>query len=264
MGRTWKKQKDGQGITLYQNDEAICLAEALENAEDTFELLEEGVFRWTRRTLGPVPAMCMRLNALEPMRYGMVPAVSYNGNDWGARLDYVGFLDDKTGLPWRWGYHRSSIPGATYSEGGQYGLAMYLEDTQPEASCSLYSREGKAVHEMLWPLQEGPRVYHQKNDWREATLKTQVSCDTFSVIVVLSTVRTPRSAWHKLLDVAWRRAYKTMSSSFPNEQLWNLGIQYSKLLYSEEPDGFAGFNIGLAWENGDFRKRSQNKYEIGW
>ena len=264
MDKAWVKQTDGSGIMLYQDGVPVCLAEAAKGAEDSFELLEEGVFRWIRLTSSPVQDMCMRLCALEPFRYGMVPAVSYNGNDWGAKLDYVGFLDVETGLPWRFGYHRTSIPGATYSEGDRFGVAMYLNSAQPEASCSLYPKNGTAVHEMLWPLQEGPRIYHQKKDWREATYAAQAPCDTFSVIVILNTIYTPRSAWHKLLDVAWRRGYKAISPSFHNEQLWDLGIHYAKLLYSEELDGFAGFNIGLAWEEGAFRKRSQHKYEIGW
>ncbi|MCE5343559.1 MAG: hypothetical protein LLF96_08280 [Eubacteriales bacterium] len=252
------------GTVLCLNGAPVCLAEALQGAEDTFTLLEEGVFRWTRRTKQPLTEMCMRLCPLESMRYGMVPAVSYQGNDWGAKLDYVGFIDQETGLPWRWAYHRVSIPGATYSEGASFGVAMYLDAGQTDASCSLYPGNGKAVHEMLWPIQEGPRVYHQKHDWRAATCATIPPHDTFSVLVVLSAVGAPRSGWKKLLSLAWKRSSQNVSPTFSNSSLWDLGIQYAKLLYSEEPDGFAGFNIGLAWEKDAFCKRSQNKYEIGW
>lgn len=261
---TWEKRKDGKGHMLFCDGAPACLAQAAKDAEDSFEELEEGVFRWTRRTKTPVSDMCMRLVGQEYMRFGLVPAISYNGNDWGAKLDYVGFRDAQTGLPWRFAYHRAAIPGATYSEGDSLGVAMFLNDIQNEASCSLYPVEGKAVHEMLWPMQEGPRVYHQKRDWREATRALMPAVDTFCVIIVLSLTNAPRSGFTKMLDVAWRRWYHAVAPTFSNGRHWDLGIQYAKLLYTKEPDGFAGFNIGLAWEGGEWRKRPRNKYEIGW
>jgi hypothetical protein len=139
-----------------------------------------------------------------------------------------------------------------------------LADTQNEAACSLYLRDGSAVHEMLWPLQEGPRVYHQKRDWRGPTRTAMPLCSRFSVIVVLSAGCAPRFGYERMLSFAWKQAAHDVPAAYPNEELIRLGLAYAKRLYTVEADGFRGFNIGLMWENGAFRKRTEHRYEIGW
>ena len=54
-----------------------------EGAVDSFTALEEGVWKWTRRTQQPVDKMRMEVVLLGQPTFTMVPSVSYNGNGWG-------------------------------------------------------------------------------------------------------------------------------------------------------------------------------------
>ena len=56
-----------------------------------------------------------------------------------------------------------------------------------------------------------------------------------------------RTMWHKLLDAAWKQNYVLKSADRPYDDLWDLGVAYTKLLYTEEADGFKGFSIGYTW-----------------
>lgn len=49
-------------------------------AEDSFSEIENGVFRWTRRTQSPVGSMRMEAALCGGADFTMVPGVSYNGN----------------------------------------------------------------------------------------------------------------------------------------------------------------------------------------
>ena len=71
------------------------------NCEDTFEPLEEGAWRWTRRSPVPVDAMRMTLVQQEPLVYWQVPAVNYNGNGWGSGAQYSGYVTRREALDLR-------------------------------------------------------------------------------------------------------------------------------------------------------------------
>lgn len=88
--------------------------------------------------------------------------------------------------------------------------------------------------------------------------------DSFTAWIVLEEDAVPRSGYRKALDAAWEQNDRKRDCPYPPERIWELGIAYAKQLYTKEPDGFCGINIGLAWENGGWEKRKYNKYEIGW
>ena len=73
-----------------------------------------------------------------------------------------------------------------------------------------------------------------------------------------------RAGYHRVLDFSWKQNYAISKNPLSLTEVWSYGIDYAKSLYTEEADGFCGFNIGLAWENENWEKRRYNKYEIGW
>ncbi|MBQ8387420.1 MAG: hypothetical protein IJX46_00660, partial [Clostridia bacterium] len=104
------------------NGRAYAKVVPVEGAADTFEKIEEGVWRWHRHTEKPVDHMRMELVFYGTPSFTMVPAVSYNGNGWGNVPEYVGdFAED--GTPWSWAWHRVTIPACTYSENAEISVA---------------------------------------------------------------------------------------------------------------------------------------------
>ena len=105
---------------LYRNGRhEICLngvayggVLAVEGATDSFEPIENGAWRWHRRTDAPVDHMRMELVLYGEPSFTMVPSVSYNGNGWGDYPEYIGDRDED-GTPWSWASHRVTIPACT-------------------------------------------------------------------------------------------------------------------------------------------------------
>lgn len=277
---TWAKSE--KGTEFYLNGRLIGLAENAENAEDTFVLVEEGVVCWTRTADAPVSAMRMRFAAAYPSGYQMVPALQYDGNRCYYIKDYVdvrnaavpeekkekrktpsfflGDRDSESGEPWRFIWHRMSVPGGTYSEGEGISTGMFLPPDQTDGACSLYTEGEKTFHELLWPEQDS-RLSSIPNP--EAHVRKMEPRKVFRAMLVFAPAEEPRIAWHALLSAAWKQYYVLKAPSRSYEDLWDLGIDYAKLLYTEEADGFKGFSIGFTWE-GEWVKRSKQKYEIGW
>ena len=81
---------DEQEHRLMWDQDKVIVIPREGNCEDIFEPLEEGAWRWTRRSPVPVDAMRMTLVQQEPLVYWQVPAVNYNGNGWGSGAQYSG------------------------------------------------------------------------------------------------------------------------------------------------------------------------------
>ena len=176
MERICHWAKTEKGTELYLNGRLVGLAEAAENAEDDFVMVEEGVVCWKRTASAPTESMTMRFIADYPSRYQMVPALQYDENKCFYIKDYVdvrnavvpeekrekkksptyflGNRDPETQEPWRFIWHRMSIPGATYSEGETLSTGMFLPPDQLDGACSIYTEEETTVHELLWPEQD--------------------------------------------------------------------------------------------------------------
>ena len=282
MERICHWAKTEKGTDLYLTGRLVGLAEAAENAEDDFVMVEEGVVCWKRTASAPTESMTMRFIADYPSRYQMVPALQYDENKCFYIKDYVdvrnavvpeekrekkksptyflGNRDPETQEPWRFIWHRMSIPGATYSEGETLSTGMFLPPDQLDGACSIYTEEENTVHELLWPEQDS-RLKMFPNPEKHVK-KPQPRC-VFRAMLVFAPVEEPRTAWHALLSAAWKQYYLLKAPSRSYADLWDLGISYAKLLYTEEEDGFKGFSIGFTWE-GKWVKRSKQKYEIGW
>lgn len=280
--QTYSWNSSPAGTEFYIDGQKVGTALSKEGCSDYFALVEDGVICWTRTASSPVEAMNLRYEANYASVYQMVPAIQYDGNKCYIQ-DYIdvrnsvaktekekegkkwptfflGNRDPETGEPWRFIWHRTSIPGATYSEGESFSTGFFLPPDQLDGASSLFEENGKTVHEILWPEQDSllplfdhPEQHVQKMEPRR----------TFRAMLVLSPVEQPRTSWYTLLEAAWKQYYVLKAPSRNYQDLWDLGISYAKQLYTEEADGFKGFSIGFTWE-GKWVKRSVQKYEIGW
>ena len=96
---------------------------AVPGAVDTFEPIEDGAWRWLRKTDVPTDKMRMEMVLIGEPTFTMVPAISYNGNGWGSLAEYIGDRDTD-GTPWSWASHRATIPSFTYSENDEISIAL--------------------------------------------------------------------------------------------------------------------------------------------
>ena len=216
--------------------------------------------------------------------YTMIPAVQYNGNirmteifqtihEESPGIDkakahkaptYFAGDRDENGEPHIVPYRCSSIPGGTYSEGKETAFAMFLPTDCMFGSCKLYKTDEGTMHTALWPEQAGNHRFRAGEDkWIDHFRMPGEKRTLFRTMMVFTAVERPRTAWHKLLDAVWDQNYRLCAPQYNQDEIWDMGIDYTRLLYTEEADGFRGFSIGFDWY-GKWEKRKHQKYEIGW
>ena len=273
-------RKDGASLTLAADGRPVAalvpFAEKDFTAEDAVREVRPGLFEWTRtfRYAGQDhvrPArLIMELEALYPSRYSLIPAVSYDGNAWGSGLEPKGFVKD--GQPWTFAYHRTSIPGATYSESEAWSVGLFSAPGQLIGgfSCSLEPRADKTVHRLVWPEEETPQVYAMRDAYQDAyrgdLRVSRGQTIALKAWIVVGAVTAPRHGWHALVDAAWSLNARTVKPRFEPEELWELGAQFAADSLWAEEKGFKGFSIGLGWDPQEqgWVQRQSWKYEIGW
>jgi hypothetical protein len=273
-------RKTGETRALYADGRALAtlrpFAEAGFTTADDVREVRPGVFEW-RRTftydgndhVRPV-RLTMELEALYASRYNLIPAVSYDGNSWGKGLEPKGFVKD--GLPWTFAYHRSSIPGATYSESDAWSVGLFSAPGQVLGgfSCSLEPGQDRTVHRLVWPEEETPRVYSMRDAYQDAfrgdLRVSRGQTVELKAWIVVAPVTTPRHGWHALVDAAWALNVRPVKPRFEPEELWELGVQFAADSLWAEEKGFNGFSIGLRWDTMEqgWVQRQSWKYEIGW
>lgn len=278
---SWKQAQDG--THFYYGTTEIGTAKSIPNAKDHFAMTEEGVICWTRTPNSPSDTMELLFSAAYIPVYTLIPAVQYGGNQIALRdyfdvrneheknaeaekptLTYFkGDREPQTNEPWRLVWHRMSIPGATYSENEEISVAMFLPSDQTGGACSWYTENGRTNHVLLWPEQEGPHQVYADERLQDNYSVPMAPQSSFKAMLAFQPVETPRTAWHKLLDTAWKQYYQLKAPVRNYEELWDLGVAYAKQLYTEEADGFKGFSIGYQWYD-RWEKRRVQKYEIGW
>ena len=245
-------------------------------ATDAVREVRPGLFEWTRTFayegqdyVRPV-RLTMEVAALYASRYSLIPAVIYDGNTWGTGLEPKGFVKD--GKPWTFAFHRSSIPGATYSESEAWSVGLFSAPGQVPGgfSCSLEPLADKTIHRLVWPEEETPQVYAMRDAY-QAPYVGDLRMSRGQVLplkawIVVSPVGTPRHGWHALLDAAWGLNARPAKPRFEPEELWELGVQFAADNLWAEEKGFAGFSIGLRWDPQEqgWVQRQSWKYEIGW
>ncbi len=254
--------KSENGYALAENGKIYALILPAEGAEDSFEKLEDGAWRWRRHTAKPVDRMRMEVLLLGAPTFTMVPAVSYNGNGWGKTPEYVGDRAED-GTPWSWASHRVTIPACTYSENDGISIALMAEPNGNSA-CSLYKTEEGEKHVLIFPEEEKPKTLH-RHFWGEPFEGTmEPRCD-FEGILYASLSDGTRHRYKGLLDFAWRYYGHPIRPPKSAKELYRLSIAYARYLLQKEKDGFVGFTSGAHWIpklNG--YQKSEHGYELGW
>ena len=75
--------KNGSLYELTDGRTVLLTITARDDAVDTFEKIEDGAFKWTRKLNAPTDNMRLEFDTASAPKYTMVPAVNYNGNGWG-------------------------------------------------------------------------------------------------------------------------------------------------------------------------------------
>lgn len=200
--------------------------------------------------------------------FSLIPAVSYDGNHWGGGREPKGFTRD--GTPWSYAFHRTAIPGGTYSEGPRWAVALWANTSRTTrgGSCALVPATDHSTHRLIWPEEETPLVYSGRDAYEPPYVETMTlePGESFAASAYLLVVPsgTPKTAWRRWLDVVWAGTTVTPRYRFAPEQLWSHGVRFaSQELWAEE-GVFRGFSIGLLTDGRDWFQRKQRKYEIGW
>jgi len=254
------KQENGHAIAL--DGKAFALIPAMAGATDTFEIIEEGAWRWHRHTDAPTDHMRMEVILLGEPTFTMIPAVSYNGNGWGNYPEYVGdYAED--GTPWSFASHRSTIPACTYSENDTISIALMAE-ANSNTACSLYQCEDGKHHVIIFPEEEKPKTLH-RHFWDEPFQGTMEPASDFEGIILAVLSDGSRHRYKTLLDFAWRYYGHTMQAPKTAKELYRLSMAFSEYLIQKERDGFVGFTRGAQWHPhlNTYLKREHN-YELGW
>ncbi len=214
--------------------------------------------------------LTLNFNHASRCLYAMIPSVCYNGNHWGRGREPKGFQTD--GVWHTYSYRRTPIPGATYSEGEKFAVAMWstTPTSEDEAfSCAIMPYDNNVVHSLIFPEEEQPFTYVGKNVYDAATQK-QMSLrrdETVQLVAYIYVAPIKEGEYNisSFLDKAWEFVPEEYASVATPEQLWRNSVRYAKeYLWAEEGD-FRGFSIGLVADgNGGWKQRSFMKYEIGW
>lgn len=259
MGFTWKTIQ-GESMLEYDGKTILTIPPA-EGAEDTFEPLEEGAWRWIRRCGTPREEMKMELCHSDPMRYWQVPAVNYNGNGWGSGAQYSGYQCGDE--PWVYAWHRVAIPACTYAESDAWTVGLFGEE-KGGMSGSLWAKGDCARQALLWPEQEGPQVLF-KRCWVEPYRGKMDAQDVFTGIIRVSKAPAPRKGMQELLDFAWRYFKRDLVMEKTPEEIIKYDTLYFRQLWHRQFDGVTGFASGMHWD--DSRAafiKSDESFEIGW
>lgn len=214
--------------------------------------------------------LCLDFVHASPSDYWMIPSVSYNGNNWGKGKEPKGAQENGQ---WRiYSYRRTPIPGATYSEGQQFAIAMWSDTPQNEAadfSCSIMPEPETTTHRLIWPEEEMPVVYTARDRYRSGYQKTQGmkkgESVTLTAYITVSPIDPNHTAMHTFLKKGWELSAKPTIPVYSPAKLWQLGVRYAKEYLWAEEGSFKGFSIGLTpAENSGWEQRKGGKYEIGW
>ena len=253
---------NGGTYELCANGKAYGRIIPCEGATDTFTPIENGAWKWVRKTDVPTDHMRMELVLYGEPSFTMVPSVSYNGNGWGDFPEYIGDRDED-GTPWSWASHRVTIPSCTYSENENISFALMAKPNDNNA-CSLYQTEEGRKHVVIFPEEEKPRTL-QRHFWGDPFQGTmEPQCDFEAIIQVIPSDGT-KHRYKSLLDFAFRFYGHTVEVPRKAAELEKLSLAFGHFLFQREPDGFAGFTTGAPWnKNLHGYEKHQHRYQQGF
>ncbi|MFA6127855.1 MAG: hypothetical protein WC699_11160 [Bacteroidales bacterium] len=273
---TWKKIDGKQVLMAGEMQVGYLSGESATGikSKDKIEQISEGVYRIRRTSMNKTGESMdfVRLTLdfvhADTASYLMIPSVSYQGNTWGRGLEPKGYKKD--GQWWSFSYSRSAVPGATYSEGGKWAVALW-GDPNPlnlPFSCSLMPVGKETTHRLIWPEEEMPLTYSNRDTYQpgfQGKLSLAAGESVIHSAVLVVTPLMPRHESIKVfLSTAWDIIpHPTIAVRTPAE-IWNLSVRFiNENLWAEEGI-FKGFSIGLWLRDGNWIQRPVWKYEIGW
>jgi len=253
------------GTAVFKLDgEVVTTVAAPDGCVDEFAELGGGFWRWTRRCSVPTDKMTMKLQSAGKPRYFLVPAVNYNGNGWGSGAQYSGFECD--GVPWRYAWHRVSIPACTYAETDRWAVALFGEE-QGGMSCAIHTEDENTVQELSWPEVEEPKTL-SKRCWMPPFYGTKAPQSEFRGVVMVLPAGEKRRRVRDLLDFVWRANYRELKMDRSPERVAQLDLLGFRQMFLRRLDGLCGFQYNFDWleEQGCFTKapRAPVCFEIGW
>lgn len=262
------KLLNSQGI---EAAEIEAFSNPLVKADDILTKLGDGIFKLTRtfslKNPGTIPVSHLMLEIKTCFRpsFMMIPGVNYNGNYWGDGKEPVGF--EFEGEPWSYAYHRTTVPGGTFSSDGKTSFGMFAESAKTDGgfSCSLYKNNGYAVHRLILPEEEMPRNYLVKGSlnpgYRDTAMLKPGETLTLTAYIIAG-----QGNYHNFLDTAWRTNFHLVKPWYKMEKIWELGVDFAKNSLWAEESTYKGFSIGLLYDSdlGEWIQRPVDKYESGW
>ncbi|MDR2704888.1 MAG: hypothetical protein LBC02_03830, partial [Planctomycetaceae bacterium] len=186
----------------------------------------------------------------EKANWWMIPAVSYNGNQWGSGKEPKGA--EENGVFRSFSFRRTPIPGCTYSESDQFAVAVWSDNPKLEPqhfSCSIMPEKTQTTHRIILPEEEMPTNYYNLNRSKPGYRKTlnlkKNETVTLTLYINVNPVEPNHTAYRYFLKKAWELAEKPDLKIPDADTLWKYSISYPRnVLYSEIKDGdkkFCGF-----------------------
>jgi hypothetical protein len=186
----------------------------------------------------------------EKAAWWMIPAVSYNGNQWGSGKEPKGA--EENGVFRSYSFRRTPIPGCTYSESDRFAVAVWSDNPTLEPqhfSCCIMPEELQTTHRIILPEEEMPTNYYNFNKSKPGYRKTlrlkKNETATLTLYINVNPVEPNHTAYSLFLKKAWKLAEKTDIKIPDADTLWKYDISYPRdVLYSEIEDGdkkFCGF-----------------------
>lgn len=266
------------GNTLYYDKTPLgtFLSEAGDAVEynDNIEFLDDNTLKITRtfKALQDIDSIRLTLNFRHESecQSAMIPSVCYDGNHWGKGKEPKGFQTD--GIWHTYSYRRTPIPGATYSVGKDFAVAMWGTTPTSEAdafSCSLMPETTTVTHSLIFPEEERPFNYYGRDRYKDGYARKlsmrKGETKTMEAFLSISPKSDNTNPLVPFLNKAWELADKEYAKSIPTDKVWEYGIRYVKeSLWAEDQD-YKGFSIGLTPDGTDgWKQRPFGKYEIGW
>ena len=254
-------------LPAYHGDQPVQSSDKTERIDDSFFKITR-TFTAQEKVDSVSLALAFEVSSFSD--YAMIPSVTYNGNHWGRGNEPKGYKNE--GQWWTVSYRATPVPGATYSEGAAYAVALWGENpSRPEDafSCSIRPEEHQTTHCLLYPEEEMPLFYSARDKYskgfrRKMSLEKGAS-KTVVAYLHVSEVKPQHRAMQSFLKKAWQMTERHSPAVDEPEKIWQLAIRYAKESLWAEEGSFKGFSIGLLPEHhGGWFQRKGGKYEIGW
>lgn len=245
-------------------------------------LMENGVWEWKRiLPAGWKTDFSIGIRLFGKVDFYMIPCVNYNGNHWGEGLEPKGLYWE--GESWRFAFHRSGVPAGMYAQNRCLSVGLFGCADNPAGFSACIRPEDEGVSlTLLFPEQEGPRIYCARDRYEERAWKAAWPDEGKDIVLRAWFVLTRRKDsydYGPFLNAAWRyggqkapeekhgmcgqAARPDIPDQDNGKAIWERGITFLKESCFFRQDGFTGFCMGLTW-NGERWEQKRDYLEIGW